>query len=294
MKYMVIGATGYIGSYLFTQLKKDGHDVIGTSRRRHTMNGFTYYDIRNSDIRDITSELSGENVTAIICVAEASIDRCYEDYESSYDINVRQTKKLIRTLSQEGIQSIFFSSDSVFDGTKGNYTEESPANACNQYGKMKAEMEQYLLANESDSCILRIPKTVNITKEKQNILTQWAEEMKTGTIRCIKGNKMSFIYMKDIYQACLTASKRPLHGLYHIAGDQAYTRAELAKKFCDKLGVSVLIQECPAEEFAFKDIRPLDISMSNLKWKKETGCQFIDMDSVIEAYVGNCKEREMD
>ena len=207
----------------------------------------------------------------------------------AYDINVRQTKKLIHQLSQEGIRSIFFSSDSVFDGESGNYTEESLTHALNQYGKMKAEMEQYLLMDEPNTCILRIPKVVNITKEKQNIFAEWTEKIKIGTNRCIKGNKISFTYIKDIFHACLIAAEKPLYGLYNIAGDNSYTRAELAKIFYDKLGAVVNIQECEIEEFAFKDVRPLDISMSNLKFKKETGYQFADMDSVIEMYINNIK-----
>lgn len=71
--------------------------------------------------------------------------------------------------------------------------------------------------------------------------------------------------------------------------EDSYTRAELAKIFYDKLGAVVNIQECEIEEFAFKDVRPLNISMSNLKFKKETGYQFADMDSVIEMYINNIK-----
>ena len=33
MQYVVFGATGYIGSYLFERLQNDGCNVIGTSRR---------------------------------------------------------------------------------------------------------------------------------------------------------------------------------------------------------------------------------------------------------------------
>lgn len=293
MKYIVIGATGYIGSYLFEHLKKDGYDVIGTSRKCRNTDEIIYYDIQKNDIRTIISDIHDKNITAIICIAETNIDRCYEYYEQAYDINVRKTKKLIHELSREGIHSIFFSSDNVFDGERGNYTEESPTHAVNQYGKMKEEMEQYLLANELNSCVLRISKTVSLKEEKQNIFTEWANQVKSGTNRCIRGNIISFTYMDDIYQACLLASQKQLHGLYNIVADRAYSRAELAGKFYDELGVQVHIQECELGDFPFKDTRPLNIGMSNGKFKRETGYQFVDMDSVIQMYISNLKSNKI-
>lgn len=293
MKYIVIGATGYIGSYIWNRLKKDGYDVIGTSRKSQNVDRITYYDIQKSNIRDITTEIHSKSVTAIVCIGKTNIDKCHEEYEEAYDINVRKTKRLIYELSQEGIQCILFSSDNVFDGEIGNYTEKSPTHALNQYGKMKEEIEQCLLAHKLNTCIFRISKTVSIKEEKQNIFTEWTEQVKTGTNRCIRGNIISFTYIGDIYHACIIAAKKQLRGLYNIVTDKAYSRAELARKFYDRLGEEVHIQECEMEEFAFKDIRPLNVSMSNDKFKKETGYQFTDMDDVIGKYINNLNQNNI-
>ena len=151
---------------------------------------------------------------------------------------------------------------------------------------MKAEMERYLLINEPKTCILRIPKVVSIHKAKQNLLTEWTEQISNGYIRCIRGNKMSFVYIDDIYQACLLVASQKMHGIYNIAGDIAYSRAELARRFFDKLGITeVEIRECDLDEFSFKDYRPLNLGMSNLKFKTETKYQFTDMDFVLDKYI---------
>lgn len=286
MEYFVFGATGYIGSYLYHRLKIDGYSVAGTSRRAMD-DGLLFYDIKNCDIDGLLKFADrNEKKIAIICIAESNINRCYEHYDEAYDINVVKTKKLIHTLVGNGVKVIYFSSDNVFDGVSGNYTEESQTNPINKYGAMKAKMEQYLLSHESDVCILRISKVVSMKKERQNVFTEWQEQIKKGFIRCIKGSYLSFVCIEDIYQACLNVAEKNMYGLYNIVGDKAYSRAELAGELYKRMNISdVDVRECDVQDFGFIDKRPLNVSMSNQKYKNETGYQFMSMDTVIEKFI---------
>lgn len=289
MHYLVLGANGYIGSYLYMRLLMDGNEVTGT---RHIHNGNKncfYFDILKNDLSDIIVKMEGKEKVAIICIAQANIDWCFENYEMAYEINVNRTINLIHSLRENGFYIICFSTDNVFDGKEGNYSEYSKTHGINRYGIMKEELEQFILKkNFQEVCILRISKVVSSKQEKQNIFFEWERQKETGLIRCIKGNKLSFVSIEDIYQACLILSKKRLGGLFNIVGDRAYSRAELAKKFCQKSGYDkVKIEECGVGEFSFKDNRPLNISMSNLKFKKETGYMFTSMDQVIEEYLEN-------
>lgn len=295
MQYTVFGANGYIGSYIFKRFMEEGYPVTGTGRRAADMQNLVFFDIQTDTVERIIPKTDDEDRTAIICIAETNIDRCWENYSQAYEINVIRTKKMIRDLRNQGMQVIFFSSDNVFDGKEGNYSEESPTNAINKYGQMKAEMEKYLLKNEPEVCIFRIPKVVSPLRRKQNIFTEWEERSELGMVRCIRGNRISFVSVEDIYHACVLAAEKRLHGLYNVVGDQAYSRAELARKFYDKFlqkeikpGLEII--ECEAEEFSFKDSRPLDVSMNNLKFRTETGYQFMSMDTAIEKYINNLKE----
>ena len=57
------------------------------------------------------------------------------------------------------IYFLHISTDCVFTGKKGNYSEIDEPNPINLYGKQKLAIENYLKANSSDYCILRIAKT---------------------------------------------------------------------------------------------------------------------------------------
>lgn len=292
MQYFVLGATGYVGEYLYYRLKSDRCNVIGTSRSAADGDELLYYDIQNSNIDGLLEKADeNEEKAAIVCIADARIDKCLETYSEAYDVNVVKTKNLICKLSEKGFHVIYFSSDNVFDGVSGNYTEESRTNPINKYGSMKAEMERYILRNVPKACILRLPKVVSPQKKKSNVFTEWLNRAETGSIQCIKGNYISFVCVEDIYQACLIVIKERMHGLYNIVGDEFFSRAELAGKFYEKLGISgVDIQECDLQEFHFKESRPLNISMSNMKFKCETGYQFMSMDDVIQEFISNMGE----
>ncbi len=290
MQYIVFGANGYIGSYLYRRMKEDGKHVIGTRHNETGSRDYLKFDILKDDVSNIIEDVQDEEKTAIICIAQSNINVCYENYNLSYMINVVKTKELISKLAENRFHIIFFSTDNVFDGKSGAYQESSMTNAINKYGMMKAEMENYLLDKEPEVCILRISKVVGSGMDAKNILFEFDEKAQKGGVRCIRGNRISFVAIEDIYQACLIVSQKKMHGLYNITGDKAFSRAELAEKFFMKSGNKhVNIEECGADEFDLKDERPLDISMSNLKFRHETGYQFTSMDSVINDYIDNKK-----
>ncbi|MDE6946605.1 MAG: sugar nucleotide-binding protein [Anaeroplasmataceae bacterium] len=288
MQYLVLGADGYIGAYIYQNIIKEGLDVIGTSRRGISTNGLFYYDIRQNNIDDILDNIKDREKAAIVCIADANIDSCLKNFDMAYGINVIGTKRLINRLAMEKFHIIFFSSDNVFDGKTGNYTEESPTNPINKYGQMKAEMEQYLLDSVPECCILRIPKVVSPLKTGANVFTQWENQIDRGVIQCIRGNKLSFVSIDDLYHVCRIMAERKITGLYNVAGDVTYSRSELAQMFYNKKGIfNMTICECAVNSFGFYDNRPLNVGLNNHKFKSLTQYQFASMDCIIEQYLDN-------
>ena len=229
---------------------------------------------------------------AVICIGQTSFDRCADAFARAHAVNVDCMKKLICGLAARNIRVIYISSDNVFDGEKGNYTELDQTTPIGKYGMMKKEMECYILDHFPQMCILRIAKPISERPAKRNLLTEWEHKKKEGKeIVCIKNNIMSFIAIRDLFEICLLAGDKELQGLYNIAGDKAYSRLELATKFFQYLGEDMQIRESELEEFGFKDIRPLNTSMSNQKFKLDTGFKFTPIEEIIKAYVEGINER---
>ena len=286
MQYVVIGAGGYVGNYLYQHMKKDGLNVIGTVHRHEEKKELVYFDVLQNSVLNISKLVKDEEKTAILCVVQSDFNRCKTEYELSRQINVVSMKKMIEILLQESFHVIYFSSDNVFDGIDGNYTEQDQTNAISQYGKMKEEMEQFLLRDYPEVCVFRMPRVVGAEREKRNMLTDFENRLAGREVRCIKDNRMSVISKNDVYHACLLSSKRRMHGLYNLSNGEVYSRKELAEIFFTSMGANNIdIVEWELEKFGFEDTRPLNTSLDNTKFKVETGYKFMTYQMMVEQYL---------
>lgn len=286
MQYVIIGAEGYVGSYLYRHMKMDGLDVIGTGHHCKEKKELIYFDVLRDSVFDITKLTKDSEMTAILCVIQSNFNRCKTEYELSRQINVISVKRIVEILIQEHFHVIYFSSDNVFDGTKGNYTEQDQTNAISQYGKMKEEMEQFLLKEYPEVCIFRMPRVVGAEREKRNMLTDFEHKLSDKEVKCIKDNRMSIISKSDVYHACLISSKCRMQGLYNLSNGEVYSRKELAEMFFEAMGVyNIDIIEWELEKFGFDDIRPLNTGLDNTKFRRETGYEFMSYKMMVKQYL---------
>lgn len=294
MQYLILGATGFIGGYIYRKMRQDGLEVIGTTYKEDSFTELKKYDMEHDSIENLAALCSAKKKTAIVCAAKSNIDFCKENYAEAYQINVSKTKDVITALVKKGFFVIYFSSDSVFDGNRGHYCEQDKTNPVNRYGEMKAEMEQFLVKNLPEVCILRTAKVIGTERASQNVLTSFENLIQQKKkIRCIKGSISSFIAVEDIYRACITISEKELHGIYNVVGDFAISRTELAKKYLKQCRMSEdIVEEIDVEELHLKDKRPLNVGMSNHKFKTETGFTFTDVDFIIQKYIEKCNAKE--
>lgn len=286
MEYLIVGAEGYIGSYLFSRMETDKLSVIGTGHRNVQRGALVHYDVLSDSPVHIAGLGNGQEKTAIICIGQTNIDLCKTKYELSRRINVIAAKELIYALEKRGFYIIYFSTDNVFDGRKGNYKESDETGAVNEYGKMKEEMEQFLLEIYPKTCIFRLPKVLGRGRGKKNMLTDMEEKLIEGEVRCIRDARMSVISIEDIYQACRIASMRQMSGIYHLSTGEVYSRKEIAETLKSLLDIRYSrIMEFDLETFGFKDKRPLNIGLDNSKFKNETGYKFEDITKICREYL---------
>lgn len=291
MRYLVLGIDSCIGKYIYNRLKCEKNIVIGTSRRSSSDQMIIKFDLQRDNL-NLLQSIIDEEVVAIVGIAISNIDKVYENEKEAYSINVLKTKQLIRMLCESGAHVIWFSSQEVFDGKAGDYSEESMTNPINKYGTMKAEMEKYLMVNMPDVCIFRLAKVVCTYDDEKNLFTIWRNQAGREEIACIRDNRMNFVCIEDIYYASILAGENRIKGLYNIAGNRNYSRLELAECFFNIWGKqNVTIKEYDinyfVDKFNFKDKRALNIGLNNKKFSHEMKYKFMDMDEAIKLYFHN-------
>jgi len=288
MKFLLIGASGFIGRHTLAYIKSQGYEVIGTQTKAKYPE-LIVFDLLKHRIGDQISPsfLSNDDcICGVIFSSMCQIDRCLIEREISYKVNVEKTCQLIDDLQAMGIKPVYISSDAVYEGMDGYYSEAHQPNPINEYGRQKAEVEKYIQQSVPDSLILRLSKIVGEDPAENHLFTEWYKQIESAhPIVCIAGQVFSPTFVKDVARAIVLSCEKRLSGLYNMANPVFFPREELAKQFVLALGKKVAIVCKEQEEFNFADRRTEKSYLDSNKFLKATGMQFTSMREVFRLFI---------
>jgi dTDP-4-dehydrorhamnose reductase len=144
-RVLVLGSTGMLGNALVRYLAaSDGIEVWGTARRMPTsFRGRSFKDriLTGIDVEDIDSVIHAFGEvrprSVVNCIGLVKQLAEVDDPLRAIPINAMVPHRLSRLSQAVGARFIHISTDCVFSGTKGNYTEEDAADAKDLYGRSK-------------------------------------------------------------------------------------------------------------------------------------------------------------
>ncbi len=271
---IVVGGSSYIGKHLYNHFKKKGLLSVGTFYNT-SIEGMKFFDLQKPDINNLEIDLD-EIDHAIICSAMARIDECKKNKEKSERINVTGMKDLLNQLFNNDIKPIFFSSDQVFNGEKGNYLENDLKNPVNVYGMQKKEIEDFLMSSDKCYTICRISKIFGLEKNDKTLLTSWIEDLLADKkIYCAVDQVLSFTWVKDIVGCIDILINNDLNGCYNVCSPEYFSRFELANLIKKDLNITTgEVLPCSIRDFDFVDQRALNTSLNPSKFISDTGFKF--------------------
>ncbi|MQF67096.1 sugar nucleotide-binding protein [SAR202 cluster bacterium AD-802-F09_MRT_200m] len=277
--YLILGASGYIGLKLLRALGPS--QAIGT-HNNNSAPGTVCFDATASSVENILAGLTSIS-HAYIVYAEADVDACKADIDRSRLINVESTKSVIDQLLERGIKPIFMSSEYVFDGELGNYSDDDAAQPTTVYGGQKQEIEQYLAKSGADYAVLRLAKVYGTDLEDHTILSGWARQIHSGeVIRCARDQVFSPVHVDDVVEASIASARLNLSGVFNVAGPEPTSRLNMLQVLLKHIEAKAEVDECSLNDFDFLDFRPLDLSMTPQKILKATGLSFRSVDSCCQ------------
>jgi len=143
---LITGGAGMLGHLLVNHLKSR-HRVLYTNHRDAI--SIAGAEQMSWDLTQGRKILSGMDAV-IHTAAMTNVDQCQQYPEQAYQSNVLATRNVVNAVS--GAHIIYISTDFVFDGTKGNYSEDDPPSPISVYGRTKLEGEGEI---PKDGCIIR-------------------------------------------------------------------------------------------------------------------------------------------
>ena len=247
-KILVTGASGLLGSKIVDKAGKR-YVVYPTHVTRPLFPKSLKMNITDkNEVKRVFSQVKPEVV--IHTAAETNVDKCESDRGYALRVNAEGTKTLAEACNQVGARIVYVSTDYVFDGEKGVYSEEDEPNPVNYYGLTKLMGEKYVAEFCEGFVILRTSVLYGVHHEKPNF-AMWViaalNERKSFTV--VEDHYNSPTFADNLAEVILEIVDKGLKGFYHTAGSERISRYGFALKIAEAFSFdAALIQPIKMSE----------------------------------------------
>jgi dTDP-4-dehydrorhamnose reductase len=230
MKAFIIGASGLVGSNCMQHFATQGWEVMG-SYFSYATDGTVFYNTlepghpENFDIEAWAPDI------LVHCGALTHVDYCETNEAESYQKTVQSTINIIALAKRCNARMVYISTDYVFDGKDGPYTEDAPLNPLSVYARHKLEGEQLTLREVPGALVLRVTNIYGHEARGKNFVARIVQQ-------CIDGQKLTLklpydqfaspTNAMDIARAMFLLLRDGKSGIYHIGGTDYMNRVALA------------------------------------------------------------------
>jgi dTDP-4-dehydrorhamnose reductase len=224
---LLTGANGQLGQdfqKLFTGL---GLEFVATD----------YMELDITDITAVRNFIKGRGFKYIInCAAYNDVDKAESEPDKAFLLN-RDAPALLATVASEiGAVYATYSTDFVFDGTKGStYTEEDKPNPISVYADSKFQGENAVLNAYNKSFVIRTSWVFGMGNNNFNKqVIGWSESK--DSLNIVDDQKSSATYSWDLAEFSWDLIKTDKFGLYHLSNDGECSKYDQAKYVLDYIG----------------------------------------------------------
>jgi len=287
IKTAVIGASGYIGRHLLRKYRETFPDCIGTGFSRAGQ-GLIPFDLRHPDINRLELQKTGHE-TVIIASAMPNVGWCESHPKESYELNVKGTLQLIKQLDLHSLTTLFLSSDYVFNGETGNYSDQEKTSPITEYGRQKAEVEREIPNLTEKYAILRLSKIYGTTWKDGTLLDSLAcDLMQNKKITVSTDQFFSPTHINDVVSMVLFVQEQGVKGLVNLCNTDPYSRYQIALKLAKALPVSSsLLEAVPLHSIPSMENRPLNTSLKCSSFLEKMQPSLLSIESAVKCVASN-------
>jgi len=263
-KYLILGAGGLLGINLSLQLTETA-DVVGCDIRSLKGTPFRFIKSDLSQPGEVGRLIEVEKPDVVInCAAVANVDACEKDPEMAFQLNADLPGEMAQATSKSGIKLIHISTDAVFNGRRGNYTENDEPNPINIYGRTKVAGEQAVAAGNPDTLIARV-NFFGWSLEGERSLAEWIfNNLSAGKqIRGFTDVMFCPLHVQALGELLQQMVERGLSGLYHVVSSECMSKYDFACRLAGIFGFDPgLIQPSSWKSAGLAAPRSTNLSLS--------------------------------
>ena len=249
-KILVTGANGFVGYYLVKKLLEKNYNILATGKGKCRLpfsnKTFRYVSMDFTDREQIQITMVDYIPDVVIQAgAMSGADECEQNREGAFLTNVTGTIYLLDAAAASKAFFIFLSTDFVFSGDKGMYTEDDVRAPVNYYGQTKMLAEDEVMKYAGQGAVVR---TVLVYGKpilsRQNLLTNTATALKNGLgLRIFNDQLRTPTWVEDLANGVISILEKKAIGIYHIAGKDKLSPYEAAVAVADYLSLDASLIE---------------------------------------------------
>lgn len=288
-RVLICGSNGLLGQRLALLLcSQTQYEVLNTSHHRsfvfdRRLFDYTQLDIRNkSDTKSLISSFQPEVI--LNAAALSDVDWCELHREEAWKVNVVGVENLIEAAKKIGTMLVHVSSDYVFDGRSGPYSEADKPSPLSYYGKTKLASENAIRVSGIPHAILRSMVLFGYGIDVRKNFALWVvQSLRQGKpIRCATDMVGNPTYVGDLSYALTRAFELGRTGLYHVCGPERLSRFDFAKRIAAAFDLdATLIQPVPSQTLELSAPRPLSSGFITLKAATELHSKPLSVDQAL-------------
>ncbi len=259
MKLLVTGAHGLLGRSL---LEPDfDAEMIGCGRGETPVGKGAYHPVELTDPRAVLALLEKVRPDWVIHTAALTdVDRCESDRPLALQINLDIVRHLASACRQLNLGLVQLSTDYVFDGHNGPYSEQDPTNPLSYYGAIKLQSEGVVLQEGLKGLVLRTLWLYGYLPETRRNLVTWPLEAlaRGDQLKMVDDQWGNPTHVHDLAQVLVELCRRQVQGLFHLGGATYLTRYQLTQELARFFGLNPgLVHPISTADAAQKAPRPL-------------------------------------
>jgi dTDP-4-dehydrorhamnose reductase len=285
MKILVTGASGLLGSKVAELAFSEGHEVY-SAFNQHTINHGSPVRMDLTDLDSCRRVFENIRPEAVVhSAALTNVDLCEVEKETAWRINVYGTELIARLCKEFNCFMVFISTDYVFNGERGLYSEEDQPDPINYYGYTKLKAEEAVRSILNDYCIVRTSVIFGSKPAagKINFALWILESLKQKRrINVVVDQINSPTLNTNLAEAILEILDRKLMGLYHIAGATPISRYDFACLLAEEFKLErELIQPTTSDKINWIAKRPKNASLNVAKAQRNLKKKPLDIRDAI-------------
>jgi dTDP-4-dehydrorhamnose reductase len=296
MRIAITGANGLLGGAAVA-LARGRHEVLALGRGpcRLPPGGFEWADADLSDGRSVEGALVAFRAEVVLHAgALTDVDACERDPELAWRVNVGGTEQVARACRALSARLVAVSTDYVFDGTRGDYSEDDLPNPHGAYARSKRCGEEAALVIAPDAAVARVAVVYSGRPgAKSTFATQVVEKLSRGEpVKAFSDQVVSPTLAESAAAMTLELLLEHGHrGVLHTAGATALTRVEFAERVRERFGLGGEIVAVRTADVKLLAPRPLRSSLRVVRAAAMLRAKPLAIDEALERFAEQWSRR---